>query len=33
MRDAIAGHLEIMREHGDPILVPSAINAFTVVAA
>jgi predicted RNase H-like HicB family nuclease len=33
MRDAIAGHLAIMREHGDPIPVPSAINAFTVVAA
>ena len=33
MRDAIAGHLEIMREHGDPIPVPSEINTFTVVAA
>jgi predicted RNase H-like HicB family nuclease len=33
MREAIAGHLEVMREHGDPIPVPSAINAFTVVAA
>jgi predicted RNase H-like HicB family nuclease len=33
MRDAIVGHLEVMREHGDPITVPSSINAFTVVAA
>ncbi len=33
MREAIAGHLEVMREHGDPIPVPSAINAFTVVAS
>ncbi|MGB6161025.1 MAG: type II toxin-antitoxin system HicB family antitoxin [Pseudonocardiaceae bacterium] len=33
MRDAIVGHLEVMREHDDPIPVPSAINAFTVVAA
>ncbi|MGH3833811.1 MAG: type II toxin-antitoxin system HicB family antitoxin [Pseudonocardiaceae bacterium] len=33
MRTAIAGHLEVMREHGDPIPVPSAINAFTVAAA
>jgi predicted RNase H-like HicB family nuclease len=33
MREAIAGHLEVMRERGDPIPVPSAINAFTVVAA
>jgi predicted RNase H-like HicB family nuclease len=33
MRDAIVGHLEVMREHGDPIPVPSVINAFTVVAA
>ncbi len=33
MCEAIAGHLEVMREHGDPIPVPSAINAFTVVAA
>ena len=33
MCEAIAGHLEVMREYGDPIPVPSAINAFTVVAA
>ena len=33
MRTAIAGHVEVMREHGDPIPVPSAINAFTVVSA
>ncbi len=33
MRAAIVGHLEGMREHGDPIPVPSAVNAFTVVAA
>jgi predicted RNase H-like HicB family nuclease len=33
MRTAIAGHLEVMREYGDPIPVPSAINAFTVAAA
>lgn len=33
MRDAIVGHLKVMREHGDPIPVPSAINAFTVAAA
>ncbi len=33
MREAIAGHLAVMREHGDPIPVPSAIDAFTVVAA
>lgn len=33
MREAIAGHLEVMRGHGDPIPLPSAVNAFTVVAA
>lgn len=33
MREAIAGHLEVMREYGDPIPAPSAINAFTVNAA
>ncbi|MGH3720269.1 MAG: type II toxin-antitoxin system HicB family antitoxin [Pseudonocardiaceae bacterium] len=33
MRTAIAGHLEVMREHGEPIPVPSAINVFTVTAA
>ena len=33
MRDAIVGHLEVMREYGDPIPVPSSINAFTIVAA
>lgn len=32
MRDAIVGHLEVMREHGDPIPAPSAINACTVHA-
>lgn len=32
MRDAIVGHLEVMREHGDPVPAPSAINAFTVAA-
>ena len=33
MREAITGHLEVMREHGDPIPAPSAIDAFTVIAA
>ncbi|MGI9003510.1 MAG: type II toxin-antitoxin system HicB family antitoxin [Pseudonocardia sp.] len=33
MREAIAGHLHVMREHGDPIPEPSAAGAFTVVAA
>lgn len=33
IHEAIAGHLEVMREHGEPIPVPSAVNAFTVVAA
>ena len=33
MREAIAGHLEVMREHGDPIPVPTASGAFTIVAA
>jgi hypothetical protein len=33
MREAIAGHLDVMREHGDTIPAPSAAGAFTVVAA
>lgn len=33
MREAIAGHLEVMREYGDPIPKPSAVGAFTVAAA
>ncbi|MGQ0776543.1 MAG: type II toxin-antitoxin system HicB family antitoxin [Pseudonocardiales bacterium] len=32
MRDAIVGHLAVMREHGDPIPAPSAVDAFTVAA-
>ena len=33
MRVAIAGHLQIMREHGDPIPEPRAIGALTITAA
>jgi predicted RNase H-like HicB family nuclease len=33
MRDAVAGHLEVMREHGDPIPEPRAIGALTITAA
>lgn len=33
MREAIAGHLEVMREHGDPIPEPRAIGALTITAA
>ncbi|MGQ0719458.1 MAG: type II toxin-antitoxin system HicB family antitoxin [Pseudonocardiales bacterium] len=33
MREAIAGHLEIMREHGDPIPEPRAVGALTISAA
>ncbi|MGH3612177.1 MAG: type II toxin-antitoxin system HicB family antitoxin [Pseudonocardia sp.] len=33
MRAAIAGHLDVMREYGDPIPEPSAAGAFTVTAA
>ncbi|MGH3564994.1 MAG: type II toxin-antitoxin system HicB family antitoxin [Pseudonocardia sp.] len=33
MRAAIAGHLDVMREYGDPIPEPSAVGAFTVAAA
>lgn len=33
MREAIAGHLEVMREHGDPVPAPTASGAFTVAAA
>jgi len=32
MRDAIVGHVAVMREHGDPIPAPSAVDAFTVAA-
>ena len=32
MRDAIVGHLAVMREHGDPIPAPAAVDAFTVAA-
>jgi predicted RNase H-like HicB family nuclease len=33
MREAIAGHLEVMREYGDPIPQPRAIGALTISAA
>ncbi|MPZ64877.1 MAG: type II toxin-antitoxin system HicB family antitoxin [Pseudonocardiaceae bacterium] len=33
MREAIIGHLEVMRDHGDPVPEPSAVGAFTVDAA
>ncbi len=33
MREAMAGHLEVMREHGDPIPKPSAVGALTIDAA
>jgi len=33
MREAIAGHLDVMREHGEPIPEPSAVGAFTATAA
>lgn len=33
MREAIAGHLEVMREHGDPIPEPRAVGVFTIDAA
>jgi predicted RNase H-like HicB family nuclease len=33
MREAVAFHLEGMREDGDPIPVPSAVAAETVIAA
>lgn len=32
MREAVALHLEVMREYGDPIPEPSAVAAFTVAA-
>ncbi|HYZ09906.1 MAG TPA: hypothetical protein VE709_15245 [Pseudonocardiaceae bacterium] len=32
MRKAMAGHLEVMREHGDPIPEPSAVGALTIDA-
>lgn len=33
MREAVAGHLDVMREYGDPLPEPSAVGAFTVAAA
>ena len=33
MREAVAGHLDVMREHGDPIPPPRAIGALTISAA
>lgn len=33
MRDAIAGHIEVMREHGEAIPEPRAIGALTITAA
>ena len=33
MREAMAGHLEVMREHGDPIPEPSAVGELTIDAA
>ena len=33
MREAMTGHLEVMREHGDPIPEPSAVGALTIDAA
>jgi predicted RNase H-like HicB family nuclease len=33
MREAVAGHLEVMREHGDPVPEPRAIGALTITAA
>jgi predicted RNase H-like HicB family nuclease len=33
MRDAVHGHLEVMRDHGDPVPEPRAVGALTVSAA
>ena len=33
MREAVAGHLDVMREHGDPVPRPRAIGALTITAA
>lgn len=33
MREAIAGHLDVMREHGEAIPEPRAIGALTISAA
>lgn len=33
MREAIAGHLHVMREHGEPIPEPRAVAALTITAA
>jgi predicted RNase H-like HicB family nuclease len=33
MREAVAAHLDVMREHGDPIPEPRAIGALTIDAA
>lgn len=33
MREAIAGHLELLREHGDPVPEPHAVAALTIGAA
>lgn len=33
MRGAVASHLEVMREHGDPIPEPRAVGAMTISAA
>jgi predicted RNase H-like HicB family nuclease len=32
MREAIPGHLDVMREYGDPVPEPSAAGSFTVAA-
>ncbi len=33
MREAMSGHLDVMREHGDPIPEPRAVGALTIAAA
>lgn len=33
MRTAIAGHVEVLREHGDPVPEPRAVGALTLPAA
>lgn len=33
MTEAVAGHLALMREYGDPIPPPRAVGALTIAAA
>ncbi len=32
MRDAMSGHLDVMRAHGDPVPEPHAVGAFWIPA-